>query len=130
MKKVNFIVEVTNTGYSAYAEDFEKFPVATTGKTIKELTNNMAEALELFLDYANNKAAGMPEVSWEYDLKQFFEYYNVINVKALGERIGVNRSLISQYINGHKKAGPKQVERILKGVKGLGQELASLDLVG
>lgn len=130
MKKVNFIVEVTNTGYSAYAEDFDKYPVGTTGATIKELTANIAEALELYLDYANNKAAGMPEITWEYDLSQFFEYYKVINVSALGDRIGMSKSLLSQYINGSKKASQKQIQRIMTGVKELGQELSGLALAG
>lgn len=129
MKKVNFIVEVTKTGFSAYAEDFEQYPVGTTGSTIKELTDNMAEALELFLDYANNKASGMPEITWEYDLEQFFDHYKVINVSALGERIGMSKSLLSQYIKGGKRASGKQVHRIMVGVKELGQELSGLAIV-
>jgi hypothetical protein len=36
MEKIVFVVENTNTGYSAYAEDFEKYSVGTTGGDMKE----------------------------------------------------------------------------------------------
>ena len=42
MRKVKVIVEKTSTGYSAFAE---KFPVYTTGGDVRELTNNMIEAI-------------------------------------------------------------------------------------
>ena len=45
--KINFIVEKTNTGYSAYASDD---PVATTGKSFSELLLNATEAYNLYLE--------------------------------------------------------------------------------
>ena len=47
MKKIEMIVERTNTGYSAYAQ---KYPVATAGKDLIGLKSNMAEALNLFFE--------------------------------------------------------------------------------
>ena len=41
--KTTFIVEKTNTRYSAYSEDGS---IATVGDTYKELKNNMLEALK------------------------------------------------------------------------------------
>lgn len=124
--KVNFIVEVTDTGFSAYAENFEKYPVGTTGSTIKELTDNIADALESLLDYQNNKTAGMPEITWEYDLEQFFAYHKMINSSVLGDRIGMSKSLLSQYANGKKKASPKQIQRIVNEAIKFGEELTRL----
>ncbi len=63
------------------------------------------------------------------DVAQFFEYYDIINAKALGKRIGMNNSLISQYTSGKKEAGPKQIHKILAGIKQLGEELSSLELI-
>jgi hypothetical protein len=34
MSPQTFIVEKTSTGFSAYAEDFDHFPVGTTGANI------------------------------------------------------------------------------------------------
>jgi len=40
------------------------------------------------------------------DLPQFFQFYKVINAKALSERTGINQSLLAQYIKGIKKPSP------------------------
>lgn len=63
------------------------------------------------------------------DLPQFFEFYKVINAKALSERIGINQSLLAQYIKGIKKPSPIQTQRILKGVQEVGKELASIQFI-
>ena len=60
------------------------------------------------------------------DLPQFFEFYKVINAKALSERIGMNQSLLAQYIKGIKKPSANQTNRILKGVQQVGHELSSI----
>jgi predicted transcriptional regulator len=60
------------------------------------------------------------------DLPQFFSFYKVINAKALSERIGMNQSLLAQYIKGNKKPSTAQKKRILKGVHQVGKELASI----
>jgi hypothetical protein len=65
----------------------------------------------------------------QMDLPQFFEQYKVINVKALSERIGMNQSLLAQYIKGNKKPSPAQTERILKGVHEVGKELAAVEFL-
>ncbi len=43
MKNYLFIVEKTHTGFSAYSNDFEKFPVGTTGTSISELKANILD---------------------------------------------------------------------------------------
>jgi DNA-binding transcriptional regulator YdaS (Cro superfamily) len=63
------------------------------------------------------------------DMRQFFEFYKVINAKALSERIGMNQSLLAQYIKGIKKPSAKQASRILKGVQQVGKELASIQFI-
>jgi hypothetical protein len=63
-----------------------------------------------------------------HDLPQFFEFYKVINAKALSQRIGMNQSLLAQYIKGNKKPSPAQKKRILKGVQKVGRELAEVSL--
>lgn len=67
-------------------------------------------------------------VQIQLDIPQLFKFYNEINASALGNRIGMDKTLISQYINGHKMPGQKQIARIIKGIKDLGEELSSLEL--
>jgi transcriptional regulator with XRE-family HTH domain len=55
-----------------------------------------------------------------------FQYYKVINAKALSERIGMNQSLLAQYIKGIKKPSVAQTKRILQGVQQIGRELSEV----
>jgi predicted RNase H-like HicB family nuclease len=123
--KIEMIVEKTRTGYSVYAE---KFPVYTVGKSLEELKSNILDALNLYLD-RKGKTVAEEDLRVMLDLQQFFEFYKVINAKALSERIGMNQSLLAQYIKGIKKPSPRQATRILKGVQQIGKELASIRFI-
>lgn len=125
MKKIEMIVERTRSGYSAYAK---KYSVATTGKNLNELKENIVEALNLYFEEKGRRITAA-DIKVILDLPQFFEFYRVINAKALSERIGMNQSLLAQYISGKKKPSAAQTERIFKGVRQLGKELSELDLV-
>ena len=125
MKKIEFIVEVTNTGYSAYATDFM---VYTVGTNMDELRSNILEAINLHFE-DQERIISPEEIKITLDLPQFFEFYNVINASALCKRIKMNQSLLAQYISGHKKPSPAQLERILNGIRQLGRELAGINIV-
>jgi predicted RNase H-like HicB family nuclease len=123
--KIEMIVEKTRTGYSAYAD---KFPVYTVGKTLEELKANVLEALNLLFE-KDGKSISENDLKILLDLPQFFSFYKVINAKALSERIGMNQSLLAQYIKGIKKPPPTQTNRILKGVQQVGRELAEIQFL-
>jgi len=72
---------------------------------------------------------GQENIKLEIDLKQFFQYYRVINSKFLVERIGMNPTLLSQYVKGHKVPSEKQTKKILLGVQEIGRELSEINLV-
>jgi predicted RNase H-like HicB family nuclease len=123
--KITIIVEKTKTGYSAYAE---KYPVYTVGKSLEELKSNILEAVNLLLE-KSGKSITEDDLKIVLDLPQFFEFYKVINAKALSERIGMNQSLLAQYIKGVKKPSSTQTNRILKGVQQVGRELAGVQFL-
>ena len=80
-KKIVVIIEKTDSGFSAYANDF---PVFSTGTTMAELLENINEAFSLYFeDMKYDKGL----IIFEIDFKQFFRFYKVINSKALAERI-------------------------------------------
>ena len=126
MAKIKIIVEKTRTGYSAYAD---KYAAYTTGGNFPQLKRNMLEALNLLFDYQGKKLVKEDGLQFTLDLAQFFEFYRVINAKALSERIGMNQSLLAQYISGIKTPSDAQVNRILKGIRELGRELSKIELV-
>ena len=123
--KIEVIVEKTRTGYSAYSD---KYPVYTVGSSLEELKFNILAALNLYFE-RHGKILTENDLKITLDLPQFFEFYKVINAKALSERIGINQSLLAQYIKGIKKPSPTQTLRILKGVQSVGKELASISFI-
>lgn len=124
-KKIASKVEKTKTGFSAFAVDY---PVFTTGKTIAELTKNLTEALNLYFEDDGLKVEEK-NIHLEIDLKQFFQFYRVINAKFLADRIGMNPTLLSQYVQGRKRPSLIQTEKILNGIREIGRELSDLRLV-
>lgn len=123
--KFKFIIERTKTGYSAYEL---KNAIFTTGETILELQMNALEATNLYLE-DEGKRVTRSNLEFEIDFKQFFEFYKVINAKHLAVRIGMNESLLSQYVNGKKKPSKRQVERIIDGLHDIGKELLEINLM-
>jgi hypothetical protein len=119
------MVERTKTGYSAYEQ---KHPIFTTGETILELQMNALEVVNLYLE-DDRKRISRSNLDFEIDFKQFFEFYKVINSKHLAQRIGMNESLLSQYVTGKKKPSKKQVERIIDGLHEIGRELMEINLL-
>ena len=124
-KKIKLIVEKTDTGFSAFSNDY---PIFTTGKTIPELTNNALEAANLYFEDDNTNLTH-EDITFEVDFKQFFQYYKILNSKFLAYKIGMNPTLLSQYIRGHKKPSEKQTEKILSGVHQIGKELSVINLI-
>lgn len=126
---VKFIVERTGTGYSAHAENFEKYPVTTSADTMAELKTNIVDALNTWLDFQGKPLAGAADIAVKIDLQQIFAFYKELNAKAIGKRAGISETLLSDYVNGRKQPSQKQAQRILTGIQSLGRELAALELV-
>lgn len=123
-KKVAVKVEKTKTGFSAFAVDY---PVFTTGRTMAELSKNIVEALNLYFE-DDGIEVDEKDVKLEIELKQFFQFYRVINARFLADRIAMNPTLLSQYVQGRKKPSSTQTEKILKGIREIGKELSDLSL--
>ncbi|MFK7899358.1 MAG: hypothetical protein AB8B61_01235 [Cyclobacteriaceae bacterium] len=129
MKKPNiqFTIVKEDTGYSATAQVGDDF-IATEGDSFNHLKEMVLEATNLTMEEKGFNYEGK-DISFTYDLGSFFEFYKVINAKALSERIGMNQSLLAQYIKGNKKPSKTQTRRILTGVQQIGKELAEVSFL-
>jgi len=129
MKKPKITVTITkeDTGYSAHAL-VENISINTQAESLEELKIMILDAVNLSFADKNIVYSG-EGIGYSYDLESFFEFYKVINAKALSKRIGMNHSLLSQYINGIKKPSATQIKRIMKGVQQIGKELAEINLL-
>lgn len=120
------IVEKTSSGYSAYSE---MYPVYTTGGSISELTANAVEAFNFYFKESGEKLrVERNNLDFSFSIPSFFELYP-INVRHFAQRIGMNYTLLSQYVQGRKKPSEKQSEKIIQGLHEIGKELSSVYFV-
>jgi len=124
-KKIKMIVEKTDTGFSAFSEEY---PIFTTGSTISELMDHAYEAATLYFEEDKVQIA-QEKLKFEIDFKQFFQYYRVLNSKFLADKIGMNPTLLSQYVQGQKKPSETQTRKIILGIHQIGQELSEINLI-
>jgi hypothetical protein len=124
-KKITMVIEKTRTGFSAYADSI---PVVTTAKNIIQLMENAVEAVNLYYEEEEMEWS-KEDLKFEIDLMQFFQYYRVINSKYLAQKINMNPTLLSHYVQGHKRPSLAQTEKILNGIHQIGKELSSLNFV-
>lgn len=122
--KIKLTIVKEATGYSATALVKDCF-IATEAETFDELKSNILESVNLTFE-ENGLVFSIDEIQFEYDLESFFDFYKVINAKALSDRIGMNQSLLAQYIKGIKKPSAPQTKRILQGVQQIGRELSEV----
>jgi hypothetical protein len=122
--KIKMTVVKEDTGYSAYTKVADNF-IGTQGNNFDVLKAMILDVVNLtFKD--KGFVYTIDEIKFKYDLESFFDFYKVINAKALSERIGMNQSLLAQYIKGNKKPSISQTKRILKGVQQIGKELSEV----
>ena len=118
MGTVNVVVEKTGTGYSAYMPDVPG--VVSVGDTFNELRKNVEDAITLYLEASNEFGDKIPDIlseeyqlAFRFDIQTFMEWLSkVMSQKGLSDIAGMNESLISQYANGFKSPGPKQLKRM------------------
>ncbi len=121
---IKIIVTKEDTGYSANTLVNGDF-ITTEAETFEELKQMILEAINFTFE-DKGLVYTIDEIQFEYDLESFFDFYKVINAKALAERIGMNQSLLSQYIKGIKKPSTSQTKRILHGMQQIGRELTEV----
>ena len=134
MNKVNVILEYSDKNLSAYIEDA---PIITTGKDLKEIKENMNEAIELYLESCKEmKIVPVPtlqgeiQLDYKIDAATFINYYSGIFTKAALSRItGINERQLWHYAAGIHKPRKQQLEKIQNGINALTKELTSISLL-
>ena len=122
MKTVEVIVEHAGKNLSAYIEGA---PVITVGNDMREIEENMKEAIELYLEDNPN-----PCELFKIDAATFINYYSNIFTKAALSRItGINERQLWHYAAGVHKPRRQQLEKIQKGIQALTKELSSIHLL-
>jgi transcriptional regulator with XRE-family HTH domain len=125
-QKITFTVLKEDEGFSAYTK-VDDTNIYAVGETLLELKNDALEAVNF--NFEETGTTYLPDdLIFKYDISSVFAAYPVINAKALGDRIGMSKSLLSQYVSGKKKASEKQVQRIMEGIQNVGKELQQIQM--
>ena len=132
-KSVTIIVEKASDGFTAYVPELPG--CVTFGNSLDEIKENIREAIILQLNGMKEDGEEVPfnlredfNVELKLDVAQVFNLYQSINSTGFAKRIGMNQSLLSQYVNGIKKPSEKQARRILEGVVNFGRELSHIQV--
>lgn len=111
--------------------------VAADGESINELKENLKDAVELYLETAEEYDKETYELyksgfEFEYDLdiSEIFKIFEVINKSEFAKSIGLNASLFRQYTNSKKQTyiSEKRAKEIENGLHRLGKELLNVKL--
>lgn len=127
--EIKIILERSNTGYSAYAENVEG--IFTAGDTIEEIKENIKEVIGYQVEYLEEKgekekADNLRNAALKYyiDLNAFFEYYSLFNKSELAKYIGINPSHLRRLSMENMELSDQKAQQIEQGMKRLSQELS------
>lgn len=129
MEAVRVILEKTDTGYSAYTDDVPG--CIAVGDNLDEVKLNMTEAIQFHLEGLQEfneeipvKLQGEYTLDFKMDITTFFEWASgIVTQTGLAKIAGINKNLVSQYANGIKRPGSKQLQKIEMAIHNFAQEL-------
>jgi predicted RNase H-like HicB family nuclease len=132
MEQLKVVLEKSNTGYSAYSDDI--LGCVAVADNLSDVKQQFSEAVEFHIeglvedgDPIPVKLQGEYEFLFKIDTNAFFEWVSgIISQTGLALLTGMNKNLVSQYANGIKKPGPKQLKRIEDALHKFGGELQGI----
>ena len=134
MKTLRVIIERADNNYSAYIDGVDG--IVTTGNSVDEIKNNMASAINAFVEVCKELKCEIPEeikgeyeLSFKMDVKSLLDFYSGIFSKAGLERItGINQKQLWHYASGGRNPRPEQAMKLETALHKLGEELLSISL--
>lgn len=133
-KLITAVIEASKTGFGIYSDDLPG--VTGYGKSIEDAKADIQSAIEEVLEaHTEDGTEPMKELNkgnlefvYKYDIESLFKYFGMLDATNFARKIGLNPSLLRQYKTGVTLAGPKQKDRIEKGLHALGRELLNVRL--
>jgi len=132
-------VKVEKSADGVYWGTTQNIPgvVTADGKDLNALKENLQEALELYLETAQDiddkkilklLSEGI-DFEYQLEMSELFKRLKVINKSAFADRIGISPSLLRQYsVNKDIYISEERAKKIEKELHSLGQELQSIRL--
>ena len=95
------------------------------GRTARGAMDNIKLSVEEFKQMAAEKGEMFPDVEFDFrlDIGAFFDYYP-LDVSQVAKYIGVNASVLRQYVSCARVPREHQIKTIKKGINKLTEDLA------
>lgn len=128
--KVTVIVErgPGKRNFSAFAvERVGKASFGGYGGTAREAMDDCRLSVQEFREIAAERGEDFPEeveLDFKLDVGSFFDYYP-IDVTQAAKYIGINASVLRQYVTALREPKEAQIKRIKDGINRLAADLAS-----
>ncbi|MCF2504284.1 hypothetical protein L0663_12910 [Dyadobacter sp. CY107] len=133
--KLTIIIEKGDNELWGRIENVPNYLPVTTGNSLEEITNNLKDLLEDFIQHegqANETWRSLKKsdfsFDYAYDLSAFFELFDDIKVGALAKRAGLNPSLVRHYVSGTKFPSEQQAKKLEDAIHDLGEKLREVVL--
>lgn len=104
----------------AETEALDKYAIGGAGRTAREAMEDTLACLEEYREMAKQNGETFPDVELEFkfDIGSFFDYYP-LDVTSTAKCIGMNASVLRQYVTGIREPKQKQIDKIRTGLSQL-----------
>jgi len=130
-KSITITIEKGIDQYGAWVEEVPG--IYGTGDTVKEVKQNILDAIELYKkhnDIVPEILNGDLNIQWEFDTASLLQYISNVFTKSGIERItGINQNQLGHYSSGLKKPRKNQIEKIESGIHRFIEDLQQIHLV-
>lgn len=120
--------------YSVYSDDhFGNSYFGGFGDSAREAREDFELSVREALQEAKERGEDIPSIeeitiTYKYDIRSLFSYFDFINVSKLASYAGINESKMRQYKAGSSFPGSKTTAKIEKALHKIGEEFISLQL--
>lgn len=102
-----------------------KGTVLGCGSSAKAAIEDMLKGWNETTEYLKEEGEEVPalEIEYRFDVGSLFSYYDFVNIAGVAREIGLNPSVIRQYVIGMRKPSIERKKLIITGLKSLADKM-------
>lgn len=102
-----------------------KGTVLGCGSSAKAAIEDMLKGWKETTEYLKEEGEDVPalEIEYRFDVGSLFSYYDFVNIAGVAREIGLNSSVIRQYVIGTRKPSAERKKLIITGLKSLADKM-------
>jgi hypothetical protein len=102
-----------------------KGTVLGCGSSAKAAIEDMLKGWDDTTEYLREEGKEIPtlEIEYRFDVGSLFSYYDFVNIAGVAREIGLNPSVIRQYVIGTRKPSAERKKQIVTGFKSLANKM-------